>query len=222
MIPKYTLTANELTPAIVSLGKYSTPVWIQQNWQEGEYAVYIRNNGCGHCCTAMALNLCGIETTPYEEYLLCREKFGVPKQHGIETEENFHSVSGIVKIMAHYGIKAECFGVPQGESKKASEHIEAALKNGSLVIFWSHPGYKLPDNPFSPGEHYVLAVGIDEGGRILIANSSERSSAKDGIQFTNIETIGKALVEGCEPQDFTWGRHDLLHSGGYVVVERKI
>ena len=218
MIPKYTLTANELTPAIVSLGKYSTPVWIQQRWQDGEYAVYIRNNGCGHCCTAMALNLSGIKITPYEEYVHCRKLWGEPRRDDENKEDNFMSVSGIVKVLSSFGVKAEYFGVPVGKTKEAAEHIESSLKCGKLVIFWSALSSKLADNPFSPGHHYVLAVGIDGEGRIIIANSSSRSKAVNGIQYTDTETIAKALMEGCKPLDYTWGRHNLNHSSGYVVV----
>ena len=218
MIPEIRFTGDEKAPAVITVGKHSTPVWIQQLWTEGEYAKFIRENGCGHCCTAMALSLCGVTTTPYEEFLLCREKFGAPKANGEPTEENYHSVGGMVKIFSQFGIKAEYFGVPATKAEESAEHIENALKEGKLVIFWSHPSYKLPDNPFSPGEHYVLAVGIDKENRILIANSSSRSGAENGIQYTDKETIAKALFEGCEPKDFTWGRHDLKNSGGYVVV----
>lgn len=219
MIPEYTLTANELTPAIVSLGKYSTPVWIQQNWQEGEYAVYIRNNGCGHCCTAMALNLFGVKITPYEEFVHCRKLWGEPRKDDEHKEDNFMSISGIVKVLSSFGVKAQNFGVPAGKTDEEKARIREALDDGKLVIICSFPGPKLPDNPFSPGAHYVLAVGFDENGRILVANSSSRSAAENGIQFTDIDTLVNALKEGCvPPDDITWGRNIVSTQGGYVIV----
>lgn len=216
--PAYIFTGDKKIPAEVTLKEYTTPVWIQQKWEQGEYAQYIQKCGCGHCCTAMALNLNGIKINPHEEFTLCREMWGEPRYKEPLDEDNFISASGIVKIISSFGIAAQCFGVPEGRCDAAARHIEDMLKIGKQVILWSAPSDKLPNNPFSPGEHYVLAVGINEDGSILIANSSERSDAKDGIQHTDCETIAKVLREGCDPQDFTWGRYDLKHSGGYVVI----
>lgn len=214
----YVFTDNEKIPAKVTVNGYSTPVWFQQKWEEGEYAQYIQRNGCGHCCTAMALNLNGIKITPYDEFVLCRKMWGNPRMEEPFNEDNFISASGIVKIINSFDVPAQCFGVMQGKSYEAAKHMEDMLLNGKQVIFWSHPSEKLENNPFSPGEHYVLAVGIGENGKILIANSSMRSAAKNGIQFTDPETIEKVLFEGCAPADLTWGRYPLEISGGYVIV----
>lgn len=217
MIPEYIFTGDENAPAILKLGENSTPVWIQQNWTQGEYAQFVRKNGCGHCCTAMALNLNGIKINPHEEFTLCRKMWGEPRMCEPVNEDNFLSVSGIVKVIKSFGVNAEYFGIPIGKAMECAKHIEASLKEGKVVIFWSHPSEKIPHNPFSTGEHFVLAVGTDNKG-IVIANSTNRCDAVGGIQHTDCETIAKSLWDGCEPYDFTWGRYDLLHSGGYVVV----
>ncbi len=218
MYPSYEYTNDASVPAIITLGEYSTPVWIQQKWQEGEYAGFVQKNGCGHTCTAMALNLNGIKITPHEEFTLCRKMWGEPRMGDPLYEDNFASASGIVKVITSFGIKAEAFGIPEGKACECAQHISDMLKEGKQVIFWSHPSDKLPDNPFSSGEHYVLAVGYTEEGDILIANSSENAAVNDGIQKTDTDTISKVLREGSDPMDFTWGRYDLVHSGGYVVV----
>lgn len=218
MIVKYEFTLNEKSPAVITFDKFSSPVWIQQKWFDGQYARFIRKNGCGHCCTAMALNLNGIKIDPHEEFSLCRELWGEPNSAFSSDEDNFMSVSGIVKIFCHFGIHAEYFGVPKGKCNIASEHIAKSLSNAKSVILWSHPSQKLDPNPFSAGEHYIYLVGQSDNGKLLVANSSLNSDAKNGIQFTDIETISKVLMEGCMPMDYTWGRYDLEHSGGYVVV----
>ena len=64
----------------------------------------------------------------------------------------------------------------------------------------------------------MLAVGIMEDGKILVANSSNRAQTKTGVQFTDRETIEKVLFEGTQPSDYTWGRYDFSKSGAYVVV----
>lgn len=213
----YRFTDCDLTPSVITRNSFSTPVWIQQKWCEGEYAEFIQKNGCGHCCITMALNLHGINIDPHEEFALCRSLWGIPREAALD-EGNFVSTSGIVKILNHFGIKGECFGVPIHKSDEAAMNIENALKSGKSVIMWSHPSKRLPANPFSPGEHYVYLVGICDDGNILVANSSIRSEATNGIQFTNRDTIEKVLMEGCQPLDFTWGRFDLYHSSGYVTV----
>lgn len=211
-------TGDSALPAHITLGDKTTPVWIQQKWKDGEWAQFIQRNGCGHTCTAMALNLNGIKINPHEEFALCRKMWGEPRMGEPLNEDNFISASGIVKVIQSFGIKAQAYGIPEGGTEDAAQHIEDMLKLGKQVIFWSHPSDRLPDNPFSSGEHYVLAVGFTQDGEILIANSSENAAVKDGIQKTNRTTIAKALREGVEPMDFTWGRYDLIHSGGYVVV----
>ena len=218
MYAEYEYTGDSKVPAKITIGDKSTPVWIQQKWQDGEYAQFIRKNGCGHTCTAMALNLNGITINPHEEFTLCRKMWGEPRMGEPLFEDNFISASGITKVISSFGIAAQTFGVPMGKAEDAAQHIENMLKDGKQVIFWSHPSEKLPDNPFSKGEHYVLAVGFERNGNILIANSSENAAVSDGIQTTDRATIAKVLQEGCEPMDFTWGRYDLVHSGGYVIV----
>ena len=218
MSVKYTYTGNSKIPAVITVNNESTPVWIQQKWEDGEYAEFIRKNGCGHCCTAMALNLNGIKITPHEEYCLCRMLWGAPRMGEPINEDNFLSETGIAEIIKHHGIAACAFGVANGGAYDSSVFIENELLSGKQVILWSHPSNKLPDNPFSPGEHYILAVGITEDGKILIANSSNRAEAKNGIQFTDRKTIEKVLFEGTTPTDYTWGRYDFTKSGAFVVI----
>lgn len=214
----YKFTGNKKIPAEITLNEYSTPVWIQEQWEGGEYAEYVRRNGCGHCCTAMALNLNGVKITPHEEFELCRKLWGEPRMYEPFNEDNFMSISGIVKIIKHFGVFAECFGIENGKSNTAAKHMEEMLLKGKQVILGSYPSEKLLNNPFASGGHYILAVGIDDNGRILIANSSETAATKDGIQHTDVETIAKVVFEGCEPADFTWGRYDSAHNRGYVVI----
>ena len=208
----YKIIDTELVYSVVEFGGKSTPVWRQARWSEGEYQAYIRGNGCGHCCTAMVLNLHGIEIDPYEEFSLCMKLWGEP----VLPQRGYQTISGITKILGHFGVKSEGNGVPT--RKAAAERIENALKNGKQVIFWSHINEDFPDNPFSAGEHYVLAVGYTEDGKILVANSSEKR-APEGVQFVDIDTIARALCLGASPEDMTWGeRGPRERCAGYVVV----
>ena len=207
---------TDLIPSVVTLGGASTPVWHQAKWSEGKYREFVRKNGCGHCCAAMALNLHGIKIDPHGEFTLCRKLWGEPVREQEFPQGNYQSVSGITKILRHYGVSAECCGVPSREA--AAVRIEGALKAGKQVVFWSNPNEDFPENPFSVGEHYVMAVGYTEEGKILVANSSMRK-APEGVQFVDIDTVAKALLLGAEPFDLTWGQKGLhMHCAGYVVV----
>lgn len=214
----YKIIADKKIYAEVSAGANTTPVWNQHKWQSGEYAIYIQKNGCGHCCTAMALNLNGIKITPYEEFELCRKMWGEPRMGEPLFEDNFISPSGIAQIIKRFGINAAAYGIEAGKSYEASVHIEKELQNGRQVIIWSHSSEKLNPNPFSKGEHYILAAGFTQDGKILIANTSDYVAAQNGIQFTDRQTIEKILMDGTRITDYTWGRYNFSDGGSYVVV----
>ena len=211
----YEMTGDPTIPAIVHRGDHSTPVWLQQCWEDGEFAVYIRNNGCGHCCIAMAANLHGVKITPYEEYLHCRELWGPPTG----PQHHFMSLPGIQKVLASFEIPSEIYGVKTGEGAKAAAHIMQALREEKLVIMVSEPSDRLPNNPFSTGLHYVLCVGLTDDGKIIIANSSKRATDK-GVQVETEATVAAAIYENCEPGGgMTWGELERFFYGcGYVVI----
>ena len=214
----YKATGEEKIPAIIVKGEMQTPVWIQQLWDTGEYQLYVRKNGCGHCCAAMALRMHGVDIDPHSEYALCRRLWGAPRDEGERRQGNFQSVVGIAKIINHFGVPASYHGVPDAES--AIAHILDCLEDGKIVIFESHPTEDYPDNPFSKGEHWVMAVGFTEDGGILVANSSNRLFG-DGVQIVDADTIRRALYLGACPDDsMTYGewRDEFIYGVGYVVV----
>lgn len=212
----YRKVDTELIPSVVSLGDAETPVWRQGKWDTGEYREFVRKNGCGHCCAAMALNLHGVEIDPHAEFTLCRALWGEPDRDREFPQGNYQTVAGITKILHHHSVPAAYFGVPSRE--EAAKHIEQMLQQGKQVIFWSNPNADFPENPFSTGEHYVMAVGYTKEGQILVANSSQLR-APIGVQPVDITTIARALFLGSCPTDKTWGeKGDHIHCAGYVVV----
>ncbi len=210
----YQIIGTDLVYSIVSFKGASTPVWRQGRWETGEYQEFIRKNGCGHCCTAMVLNLHNIKIDPHEEFTLCRSLWGEPDPE--RNQRNYLTVAGVTKILRHHGIQAEYYGVPSQED--AARRIEEALQAEKMVIFWSHPSEDFPENPFSKAGHYVLAVGYTEDGKILVANSSEMR-AKEGVQFTDVRSIARSLVHNAAPEDLTWGEYGPRpRLAGYVIV----
>ena len=213
--PRYSFTNDPLKPATIFLGDHQTPVWIQQRWEEGEYAGFIQKNGCGHCCVAMAARLQGVEIDPYEEFSLCCSMWGIPD---LKQQYGYLSVAGIVKIMAHLGIPALAKDTIRQGTQAAAQDICNALKEGKQVILVSN-AKRYKDNPFSPGTHYILAVGYTEDGRILIGNSTIR--AKDlAVQFADFNMLEQALIaDGGANPDLTWGEPAIQPENfGYVIV----
>ncbi len=213
---RFERTEDPSIPATVRIGEQTTPVWIQSAWTEGEYAQYIRRNGCGHCCAAMAANLHGVKTDPYQTYLLCHQLWGPPEES--KGQDHFQTVAGITAVLRHWNIPCEAFGVAEGQQKQATDHILDCLRAGKQVIFVSDP-FLMPNNPFSTGYHYVMAVGFDRDGKILIANSSE-NTCKGGVQSVDPIQITNALfLGGTADSAMTWGIVEVLYKGcTYVVV----
>ena len=225
MNPTHTIsfrrTGDAFIPAYVSANGYETPVWLQGLWPDTEHAYYIRHNGCGHCCAAMAARLHGVpDIDPLIEYGRCLALWGEPD----DSHDHFITARGITEALASFGVPSEACGVPADAAGLAAlrRRIDRTLREGRQVIFWSHPKPRPDgsgtDNPFSTGEHYVMAVGYAADGRILIANSGNRVTS-DGAQLCDLNTVMDCLFAGCTAQLTGWGIGKRLpECGGIVFV----
>ncbi|MBO7214435.1 MAG: hypothetical protein J6V66_02945, partial [Clostridia bacterium] len=112
---------DEKIPVKVKVGEFETPVWIQQRIVTSEYASPLNYSGCGHCSTAMALNLRGQSVAPWDEFARCVELFG---EMSVSPSGNkqypFLSVVGMVKVLTSYGLIAKAYGVNNGDRKTAT------------------------------------------------------------------------------------------------------
>ncbi len=221
----YKVLDNGLTPVIASVENNETPVWIQQRIMGVENARRLNYSGCGHCSVSMIANLKGVKITPWGEFQRCIELFGEPSvsKNG-NKQYPFLSVTGMVKVFNSYGLNAKCFGVTNGDRKKATEHILSELSSGKLIAFVSAPSKDFPENPFSKGHHWVVLAGFDESGNIVVLNSSLNGNYDGstlGINLVDAITIEKALSPISSPTDKTWGEMENLDSEGcgYVVVD---
>ena len=219
-IAAFTRTGDPAVPATVSINGRTSPVWLQKLWPEGPHTRYIRSNGCGHCCAVMAARLHGVgDIDPPTEYERCLTLWGEPD----ETHDHFITARGIVDVLRSFGVMAESFGVPTDAAGLAGVRgrIEAALSEGRQVIFWSHPTPRPDgngtDNPFSTGEHYVMAVGYTADWQILIANSGNRVTS-DGAQLCGMDTVMECLFKGCTAALTGWGVDNRLPDCGGVVI----
>lgn len=213
------LDGDGLVAAAVSRGAYETPVWIQSRWEEGEYAPYIRNNGCGHCCVAMAARLFGVsDITPYTEYEHCLALWGAPSP--ARSQGHFLSPRGVALSLRALGVSAEAFGYGREEREETVERMLNALAEGKLVIPVSFP--ERQGNPFSTGAHYVLLLGVNGEGRVTVANSSLKGRCHiPGIGIVTRGEIADALLPtgGVMYPEDTWGHEtEFRKRAGYVIV----
>ncbi len=205
-------------PADIEKNGHVAHVYIQRQWETGEFKNYIQKNGCGHCCVAMALALNGVsDVTPHDEYVHCRQMWGAPKEEEPFHQGHFLSTVGVYKSVTSYGVAAEYVPIPTGGESACADRLYQALEEGKTAIFWSHPFTS--DNPFSTGDHYVLAAGLTDDGNILIANSSIHAKTDHlGVQIVTKQTIADALWGNDSHPDATWGNGDENLAAGFVIV----
>ena len=179
-----------------------------QHKQTGAYAKDISKNGCGACCTAFALILQGKKVTAADVI-----KRGI-SLWGKWPRSCLLSAQGIATIIKKYGHEAKYYAVTTKNKTDIKRMIHAALMAGKQVICWTDDnGFK--GDPFSSGEHYVMAVGYNARGKIVVANSGNRGP----VNLVTLNTLCKFLQEGSGKDKKWW--QTVSASAGIVVVEPK-
>ena len=176
-----------------------------QHKLSGTYHKEISSNGCGACCTAFALILQGKKIAPAEII-----KKGI-SLWGKWPRACLISAPGIATIIKKYGYNAKYYAVTTKNKADIKRTIHAALMAGKQVICWTDDnGHK--GDPFSDGEHYVMAVGYNAKGKIVVANSGN----KGPVNLVTLDTLCKFLQEGNGKDKHWWQR--VAASAGIVVV----
>ena len=176
-----------------------------QHKQTGDYAKDISNNGCGACCTAFALILQGKKVTAADVV-----KKGI-SLWGKWPRACLISAQGIQTLIKKYGCTATYYAVTKANKGSIRSVIDKALKAGKQVICWTDDnGHK--GDPFAAGEHYVMAVGYDAKGRVVVANSGNRGP----VNLVSLDTLCKFLQEGSGKDRKWW--ESVAASAGIVVV----
>lgn len=176
-----------------------------QHKLSGTYHKEISSNGCGACCTAFALILQGKKVAPAEII-----KKGI-SLWGKWPRACLISAQGIATIIKKYGYTATYRAVTTKNKASIKRDIHAALMAGKQVICWTDDnGHK--GDPFSGGEHYVLAVGYNAKGKIVVANSGN----KGPVNLVTLDTLCKFLQEGSGKDKHWW--QSVAASAGIVVV----
>lgn len=178
---------------------------LNQHRLSGTYKGVLSTNGCGACCASFALALQGKKVTPSAILKAGVKKWGKwPRAASI-------SAQGLATLIKGYGVPASYVSVSKSNRAIVKITIGAALKSGRQVICWTAPNGHAGD-PFSTGDHYVLAVGYAPDGKIIVANSGNRGP----VNRVSLDTLCKYLQEG-NGKDKGWWR-TVAASAGVVIV----
>lgn len=176
---------------------------VNQHKLKGTYAKELSAHGCGACCASFALAFLGKKITPAEVLKKAVSLWGKWPKHPLI------SANGIAAILKKYGFKAKSGVVTKGNRVTVKTLIDVSLKAGKPVICWTAKG-------FAAGDHYVLAVGYNKQGRVVVANSGN----KGPVNVVTLDYLCKCLQSGTGA-DKGWYRNT-TGSAGFVIVEPKI
>lgn len=176
-----------------------------QHKLSGKYAKNLSSNGCGASCTVFALTLRGEKITPAE---LLDKAISL---WGKWPRACLLSAPGIASIIKEYGYPAKYYSVTSDNRDSLKGKIDAALKAGKQVVCWTNDNGKKGD-PFASGQHYVMAVGYNEAGKVVVANSAN----KGPVNVVTLSTLVKFLQNGSGEDKHWWKR--VSRAAGIVVV----
>lgn len=171
----------------------------------GKYAKNISSNGCGACCTAFALTLKGKETTPAK---IVDKGIAL---WGKWPRGCLLAAPGIATVIEGYGIPAKYYSVSSKNRDNIQKVIDKALKAGKQVVCWTNDN-GLKGDPFAKGQHYVLAVGYNAAGKIVVANSG----GKGPVNLVSLSILIKFLQNGTGENKRWW--QSVSKAAGIVVV----
>ena len=175
---------------------------VKQHKIKGTYAKELSAHGCGACCAAMVLCLMGKKVKPADILGRAVALWGKwPKYPLI-------SAHGLATIIERYGYIGKLATLSTSNTKTIKKLIDSALRAGKPVICWTKKG-------FAAGDHYVLAVGYNKLGRVVVANSGNRGP----INIVTLNSLCESLKEGTGA-DKGWYR-SASGSAGIVIVSRK-
>ena len=175
---------------------------VNQHKLKGAYAKELSAHGCGACCAAFALTLRGRKTAPAEVLKKAVSLWGKwPKYSLVSTR-------GQTTILKKYGYTASFHAVTKTNRSAIRKLLDTALRAGRPVICWTAKG-------FSSGDHYVLAVGYNKLGRVVVANSGNRGP----VNIVTLDTLCKSLQKG-KGTDKGWYK-STAGSAGIVIVGPK-
>ncbi len=170
------------TADTISKGGYSTPIWKQHAiWKKRSSA---SRHGCGICVTSMALQLSGVPSSPNQ--VLKQTNRSMKRCKSLKPNQ-------AVKVLKKNHVNVKPVDTRGFSRKQCVTIMKDALDNGKVVMSL------VRGKPFSNNTHWVLIVGYDNKGRIVVANSSYGNQnyckkAKKQYHLVNWKQIQKKII----------------------------
>lgn len=134
-----------------------------KNYKQGEFSyngTSMIESGCGPTALAVALQGVGVNITPDKVAEDLNKTNAWNLSDGMA--KGYTGFDSITDKNGNY--KGANLNVIDYDSDNASEMISQALKDGNPVILNTRP------NTYSPGNHYIVALGFDKNNDMIISN----------------------------------------------------
>lgn len=143
------------TANTVSRGGFTTPIWKQHSiWSKQSSA---SRHGCGICVASMALQLNGVHSSPNR--ILRQTNRSIKNCQSLKPRQ-------AVKVLRKNHVAGKLVNTKAFTRKQCVNIMKNSLDKGKVVMSL------VRGKPFSNGTHWVLIVGYDKKGRVVVANSS--------------------------------------------------
>ncbi len=178
------VTSQKLPSAESTVEAYKNMVTLNDfvNYYQGDYRNYsygrsgtIASSGCGPTSMAMVLTYITGETiTPVDT-----SAYSV--QHGYRCEGNGTYAALFPAMASTYGIECQ-------EQSPTAQNIVQSLSEGKVIIAHMGPG------TFTRGGHYIVLRGLDENGRVIVADPASRDRSGRSYDASLIARESKAAM----------------------------
>ena len=151
----------------------------------------LRNNGCAISAASVALNLMGASryasVTPLQAHMTLEKQ-----AFGYMIEGNPLSAFGVQTLLAAFGVDSSYMKTFTEET--AAVAIETNLRQGRPVLCWMGKG---PDGKWDKFMHTICLVGMTDTGKIIAADSSNRSWAgsRQRLKLVTMDDILPYLIQ---------------------------
>ena len=163
-------TSLEATPLSGAKGDFVN--YYQYNYSQPYSQGTIATSGCGPTSLAMVLTyLLGEEVSPVETAAKGNGRYTCSKG----TTWNY------------FGDMASQYGVECTQMSMTANNLVSSLKNGKTVILSMGPGH------FTKAGHFIVARGLDENGRVIVADPNSESRSNQTWDVGTLVSEGKQL-----------------------------
>lgn len=144
----------------------------------------VANEGCGPAAAAMAVNAAHNKNN----IVSMKDTLAYARRNGYENASGT-SADYFGDVFGNYGLGTEYMPNQGGQN---AGYIRSQIASGTPTVLLGQDGYNTSKNnsPFGPGNHYVVATGMDRKGNIIVNDPESRGPRKYGSGILNNVKLG--------------------------------